>query len=161
MSTEAKSSGLLWDRITAISTVVLALTGAAALIFAWLQIQEFRNAAQVQHIDELVHRWDYEMVDARRALALKRLDPKQQTLLALNMDDPPKEMDAILNFYEHMDVMIDRGYVDKDDVWREFSDGMFPFYTDAHPYIDKSQKEDPALWCGCSDLMADMRNKEK
>jgi hypothetical protein len=161
MSAEAKRSTLVWEKITAFSTLGLAVTTAAALFFAGWQIREFRNAAQVQHEDQLVHQWDYEMGDVRKALALKRLDPKQQTLLPLNVNDKQVEMEAILNFYEHMVVMIDRGYVDKGDVWRDFSSDMFPFYADAHAYIDSAEKDSPSVWAGFTDLMEDMRKEEK
>lgn len=134
--------------------------GVLALYIAWRQIEEFRNAAQVQHIDELVHRWDCEMVGVRKALALKRLDPKQQTLLPLDTDNPPRRDDRYFEFFEHMDLMIDRGYLSKEDVWREFSEVMFPLYADARPYIDREQKDNSSLRGGLSDLMEDMRGKE-
>ncbi|MGA7895862.1 MAG: hypothetical protein WCA49_21785 [Candidatus Sulfotelmatobacter sp.] len=160
MSAEAKSSGLRWEKITAISTFVLAITGPAALMFTGWQIREARNAAQVQHEDELVRRWDYEMGDVRKALALKRLDPKREALLPLDVESTQVEMETILDFYEHMDVMVDRGYVDKNDVWRDFSSDMFPFYADAHAYIDQAEKDSPSTWFGFTELMEDMRKEE-
>jgi len=161
MSTEARNPGLRWEKLHAISTLMLAVIGAAALIFAWLQIKESRNAAQVQHIDDLAHRWDYEMVGTRKALALRRLNTKQDALLPLALENPPDEMLSILNFYEHMDLLIDRGFVDKYDVWRDFSGDMFPFYADVHSYIDSVQKDDHSTWKGFTDLMEDMRKEEK
>jgi hypothetical protein len=172
MTTEAKRPALQWEKITAISTLVLAIVGLLTLPFAWWQIREFRNAArmqhddeldaaQVQHIDELAHRWDVEMVGIRKALALKRLDANRQALLPLDTENPPDEMDDVLNFYENMDVMVDHGMMGKYDVWREFSEAMFPFYADARPYVERSRKDNRSLFGGFIDLMENMSEQEK
>jgi hypothetical protein len=70
-------------------------------------------------------------------------------------------MDDVLNFYEHIDVMVDHGLVDRYDVWREFSYAMFPLYADARPYIEDGRKEDPSVWKGFTMLMEDMSKQEK
>jgi hypothetical protein len=101
------------------------------------------------------------MVDTRRNLALKRLNSKHEALVPLDRDNPPDEMDDVLNFYEDVSVMVDHGMVSRYDVWREFSEVMFPFYADARPYIEQRQKDNPSLFGGIVDLMDSMNDQEE
>jgi hypothetical protein len=153
--------GSNWEKWTALASLALAVFGGLALVLAWWQIRELRAAAKMQYLDQLVHRWDYEMVEARKGLALRRLDENKKSVRPLDLNDPPTEMVKILNFYEHLDLLVDRGFIDREDVWSEFSADMFPFYADAHSYVDQKQKDSPSTWGGFTDLMEDMRRLEK
>jgi hypothetical protein len=101
------------------------------------------------------------LAGARKALALHRLDAKQQNLLPLDVENPPSDMFSILDFFEHMSLLVDRGYLAKEDVWTDLSEDMFPFYADARPIIEHAQKQSPASWGGFTDLMEDMRKLEE
>ena len=100
------------------------------------------------------------MVDFRKRLACNRLDVKRQNLLPLNPDNAPYEMSDVLGFFEHVSVLEKRGYLDKTDVWEEFSDSMFPLYADARPYIDSEQKKDKAVYANFTQLMSEMEQIE-
>ena len=100
------------------------------------------------------------MVDFRKSLADKRLDAKHKILLPLDPDNAPYEMSDVLGFYEHMSLLEKRGYLDKYDVWDEFSDLMFPIYADARPYIDSRQKQDKEEYAGFTRLMKEMSQIE-
>jgi uncharacterized protein YktA (UPF0223 family) len=100
------------------------------------------------------------MVDFRKSLADKRLDAKHKILLPLDPDNVPYEMSDVLDFFEHIGLLEKRGYLDKNDVWDEFSDFMFPLYADARPYIDSEQKKDRAEYANFTQLMKEMEQIE-
>jgi hypothetical protein len=73
-----------WEKLTAVSSLIVALTGVRALLFAYFQIRESREQARVQHLVELVQEFDSPPVsNARRALAIARLDGTQENLKPL------------------------------------------------------------------------------
>ena len=151
----------LASAVTAFSTFLLFAAGAGALIFANRQIQESREQSKIQHLVEVVQQFDQSpMVDFRKSLADKRLDAKHKILLPLDPDNVPYEMSDVLDFFEHMGLLEKRGYLDKNDVWDEFSDFMFPLYADARPYIDSEQKKDRAEYANFAQLMKEMEQIE-
>jgi hypothetical protein len=151
----------LASAVTAFSTFLLFAAGAGALIFANRQIQESREQSKIQHLVEVVQQFDQSpMVDFRKSLADKRLDAKHKILLPLDPDNVPYEMSDVLDFFEHMGLLEKRGYLDKNDVWDEFSDFMFPLYADARPYIDSEQKKDRAEYANFTQLMKEMEQIE-
>jgi hypothetical protein len=151
----------LASAVTAVSTFLLFAAGAGALIYAHRQIQESREEAKIQHLVEVVQQFDqHPMVDFRKSLAVKRLDAKHENLLRLNPDKAPYEMSDVLDFFEHVSLLEKRGYLDKNDVWEEFSDFMFPLYADARPYIDSEQKKDRAEYANFTHLMTEMEQIE-
>jgi len=151
----------LASAVTAFSTFLLFAAGAGALIFANRQIQESREQSKIQHLVEVVQQFDQSpMVDFRKSLADKRLDAKHKILLPLDPDNVPYAMSDVLDFFEHMGLLEKRGYLDKNDVWDEFSDFMFPLYADARPYIDSEQKKDRAEYANFTQLMKEMEQIE-
>ena len=104
---------------------MLALTSIAALWYAnaqikesrnqaEAQIRESRNQAQIQHLDELLRRFEEgSLLEARTKLARLRVDEKHVTVLPLKPDDEPAEMDTLLNFFDYVGLLEKRGYLDK------------------------------------------------
>ncbi|MBZ5628397.1 MAG: hypothetical protein LAO06_05965 [Acidobacteriia bacterium] len=146
-----------WEAVTATATAALVLTGMFALVFAYLQINEARDEARVQHLVQLVRDFDQPpMVDYRKKLAAKRIDSVKEQLRSLDVDDPPGEMYDLLNFFEEVGMLAKRGYLDKKDVWDSFGYWMFNLYADARPLIEEEQKSDPATYVDLANLMTDM-----
>lgn len=81
-------------------------------LYAHSQIEEAHDEAQIQHLVTLVGQFDQEpMATYRKGLADKRLNTK---------DDDPPELYRILDFYETVGRLVDRGYLNEEDVWDEF-----------------------------------------
>jgi hypothetical protein len=151
-----------WEKLDAISSLLLVFVGAGALIFANSQIRESRDEARMQHLVEVVRQFEESpILDTRRRLASERIDTKLKIVLPLDPNDPPDAMTDMANFYQHIGLLVSDGYLDKRDVWGEFSDAMFVFYADARPMIEDAQKEQPAYFGGFTDLMEDMEKIDK
>ena len=126
-------------------------------IFAYYQIKESREEARIQHLVEVVQQFDQPPYsDIRIRLAAQRIDTKQRIVRPLNVEDPPGEMIDLIDFFQHVGLLVRRGYLDEGDVYGEFADPMFLLYTDARPLIDARQKEEPAVWGDFTDLMQAM-----
>lgn len=123
---------------TAIFTGVLAFVTGFALIYAHGQITEMREGsqrqitetrdeAQIQHLVTFVNQFDQEpMASYRKTLALKRLR---------NESDPPELYD-ILNFFETIATLTQRGYLNETDVWKEFGYWILHLDADAEVQAD-------------------------
>jgi len=159
----------IWDRITAISTLVLALGGMWALIFTLIQIHEMRDEARahvremreetmVQHLTTLLDKYDSpEWISDRKSLAEKRVDRALKRLHPLDIDDAPIELYDELGFCEDIGLLTERGYLDRHDVWNSFGNWLFYLYADARPLLDSEQKTSPADFRKCSNLVESMR----
>ena len=145
----------IWEGMTAISTALLVLTAIGALGLACSQIEEARDEARIVHLQEMVQQFSTPPVsDSLRLLASKRIDQKQKVLLPLSPDDAPEEMYDLMNFFETMALLTERGYLNERDVWHEFGYWLFPFYADARPVLEKEQREDSVMFSNFSRLMA-------
>ncbi len=121
------------DWWTAIFSGILALTAVGALWYARdqiketreeseVQIKEARQQAQVQHLETLVHDFDQEpMATYRRGLAQKRLKGE---------DDDPMELYRVLDFFETVGLLVNRGYLNEEDVWNEFGHWVLTLNAD-------------------------------
>src|SRR5260370_37667762 len=99
------------DWLTATFTFILAATGIWALVFANQQLKQNREEAQVQHLLTLSAQYEQEpMVKYRKLYAQKRL---------AGSTEPPEE-DRILDFFETVGLLVNRGYLKDTDVWETF-----------------------------------------
>ena len=69
-------------------------------------------------------------------------------------------MSDMLGFFEHVSLLEKRGYLDKYDVWDEFSNSMFPIYADARSFIESQQKDDKEAYADFTGLMNEMEQIE-
>jgi hypothetical protein len=152
----------LWEKVNAISSALLVLVGVGGIIFAYFQIKESREEAKIQHLVEVVQQFDQPPYsDIRIRLATQRIDTKKRIVRPLNVDDPPGEMIDLIDFFQHIGLLVRRGYLDEGDVYGEFADPMFLLYVDARPLIDARQKEEPAVWGDFTDLMQAMERIDR
>lgn len=150
-----------WEKVTALSTAALAGLALIASLVAYRQILEFRNEARAQRLAEVVDKFDNGPVSLKlQLLAAKRIDQKTQMLKSLDTAAPPMEMYDVLDFFEYVALLTNRGYLDKNDVWEILSFSMFNIYADARPLLDDEQRSDPSSYAGFSSLMADMQHIE-
>lgn len=129
--------------LTAIFTAGLAMTGAFALIYAHWQLREAHEEAQVQHLVSFDQQYRQEpMVSYRKNYAKKRL---------AGVEDPPEEMN-LLDFFETIGLLVNRGYLNGTDVWETFSSEVIPLRADARSFLDQEQKKDPTEYSNFTQL---------
>jgi hypothetical protein len=119
--------------LTAIFTGIVALTGVCALFYASSQIRQAHEEAQVQHLLTLEKEYRTEpLATYRRVCAQKRLAG----------EDEPNEEIELLNFFETVALLTNRGYLNDTDVWETFSWDIFSLYADDRENIEQDQKKD-------------------
>jgi len=119
------------------ATVVIAITGIRALVYASGQLKESREAERVKHLLTFVREFDTEpMVNWRKSVAEKYLKG----------DDPFPDAERLLDFFETIGLLVRRDYLDANDVWNMFGIWMFGVYATFRDDIEQMQKDDATYY---------------
>ena len=130
-----------------------ALAGATiyAVFYAKAQIEEAHKEAQVEHLLTLEQQYEKEpMVTYRKRLAERRLKG----------EDEPDELYKVLDFFETVGKLVDRGYLDESDVWDNFAYPVLMLNADAGEIIRDYQRSDPAAYEGFTSLVKKLQQTE-
>ena len=134
-----------WDAVTAIATVALVVTGIVALIYAGVQIHDFRKETRIKHLTDLVDQFEREPIATyRRQTGAGRISCGK--LQKLDLDNPPPGIHDVLNFFEHMGFLLDGGYIDIEAVSVEFHYWITHIWADARELIKDEQSDDPMYY---------------
>lgn len=68
------------------------------------------------------------------------------------LKESANEIDEIIDFFEGVAYLVNRGAIDKEAVWTCFFSYMYRFYHFAAGYIDDERERDPTLWSAFLDL---------
>jgi hypothetical protein len=120
------------------ATVALVLTSAGAISYAALQLRHERAYRTVANLEkQLGFFLSDKFVEVRRRLAEARLDGTE--LRAWTVDDPPVVAFGVLDFYEHLALLVKKGHLDLYDVWHTFYEWTQPVYVDMQPLIERDE----------------------
>jgi hypothetical protein len=117
------------------ATVVLVVTSAGAIAYAGLQLRHEREYRSVENLEkQLSFFLSDKFVAVRRRLAESRLD--ETGLKAWTLEEPPVNAFEVLDFYEHLSLLVKKGHLDLYDVWHTFYEWAQPVYVDMQPLIE-------------------------
>jgi hypothetical protein len=117
------------------ATVVLVVTSAGAIAYAALQLRHEREYRAVENLEkQLSFFLSDKFVAVRRRLAESRLDATG--LKPWTLDEPPVSAFEVLDFYEHLSLLVKKGHLDVYDVWHTFYEWAQPVYVDMQPLIE-------------------------
>ena len=144
-----------WIAVQAVASSFLVLTSAAAISYAGLQLRHERDYRAVTNLEkQLAFFLSENFVGARRRLAQARLDitdAESPTLLPWDLDSPPVSVFEVLDFYEHLSLLVKKGHLDVYDVWHTFYEWAQPVYVDMQLLIESPDSM-------YSDHYVDLRN---
>ena len=124
-----------WEAVQALANVMLVLTSASAIGYAALQLRHEREYRSVNNLEtQLSFFLSEAFVAARRRLAETRTDGKG--LRAWSLDEPPVTAFEVLDFYEHLGLLVKKGHLDIYDVWHTFYEWAQPVYVDLQQLIE-------------------------
>lgn len=127
-----------WIAVQAIANVVLVVTSLGAIGYAALQLRHEREYRSVNNLEkQLSFFLGDSFVAARRRLAQARVGA--EGLLPWSIDEPPVVAFEVLDFYEHLGLLIKKGHLDVYDVWHTFYEWAQPVYADLQPLIENPQ----------------------
>src|SRR6202035_4562596 len=76
-------------------------------------------------------------VAVRRRLAESRLD--ETGLKPWTLEEPPVSAFEVLDFYEHIGLLVKKGHLDVYDVWHTFYEWAQPVYVDMRQLIEDEE----------------------
>lgn len=127
-----------WVEVQSIATAVLVLTSAGAIAYAALQLRHEREYRSVANLEKQLGFFLSEgFVAARRRLAEARLD--DSGLKIWDVDDPPVSAFEVLDFYEHLSLLVKKGHLNVYDVWHTFYEWAQPVYVDMQRMIESDE----------------------
>jgi hypothetical protein len=125
---------------------------AALCPLATETLKQDHEEAQVERLLNEIHQYEQEpMVTYRKLYATQRLKGVVEPIAEYH----------ILDFFETIGLLVDRGYLDEKDVWENFGYVIFPVYADARDTIAEEQKADPTYYNHFVSLIERMRVLEK
>ena len=131
-----------WVAVQGVATSILVLTSVGAIAYAGLQLRHERNYRSVANLEkQLAFFLSDNFVGARRRLAQARLDVtgEEPVLLAWDMQSPPVSAFEVLDFYEHLALLVKKGHLDLYDVWHTFYEWAQPVYVDLQQMIENPE----------------------
>ncbi|RXH57473.1 hypothetical protein [Granulicella sibirica] len=146
-----------WNELQAISTTILVLTSAGAIGYAALQLRQEREYRSVSNLEKQLTVFHGEAFRAaRKRLAVDRL--VNEELAELDRDVPPVSALEVLDFYDHIGLLVKKGHLEVYDVWHTFYEWAQPVYVDMRPLIED---EDSAFIDHYTDLRRLMRQMDE
>ena len=128
-----------WTAVQAVATSILVLTSVGAIAYAGLQLRHERQYRAVDNLEkQLSFFLSDNFVGARRRLAQARLDTtgSEAKLQPWELDSPPVSAFEILDFYEHLALLVKKGHLELYDVWHTFYEWAQPVYVDMQSLIE-------------------------
>ena len=146
-----------WNELQAISTTILVMTSAGAIAYAALQLRSEREYRSVANLEKQIDVFHGEVFRAvRKRLAAERLVDEE--LAELEKDNPPVSGLEVLDFYDHIGLLVKKGHLEVYDVWHTFYEWAQPVYNDLKPLIED---EDSAFVDHYTDLKRLMRSMDE
>ncbi|HEY0758050.1 MAG TPA: hypothetical protein VGD59_02210 [Acidisarcina sp.] len=129
-----------WQETTALATFGLVISSFAAILYASKQLHHERAYRQMANLERQLTLFLSERFSgARGRLAEDRLEESRSleaTLKPLNAKNPPMSVFEVLDFYEHIALLIKKDHLDIYDVWHTFYEWLQPVYFDLLPILD-------------------------
>ena len=128
-----------WVAVQGIATSILVCTSVSAIGYAGLQLRHEREYRSVENLEKQLSFFLSEnFVAARRRLAQARLDlsDEDSKLHPWELESPPVSAFEVLDFYEHLALLVKKGHLDLYDVWHTFYEWAQPVYVDMQPLIE-------------------------
>ena len=124
-----------WVEVQSLATAALVLTSAGAIAYAGLQLRHERDYRAVANLEKQLSFFLSDAFTAsRRRLAEARLS--DEGLRSWEVDDPPLSAFEVLDFYEHLSLLVKKGHLDVYDVWHTFYEWAQPVYVDMQAMIE-------------------------
>ena len=131
-----------WVAVQGVSTSILVLTSVGAIAYAGLQLRHEREYRSVANLEKQLSFFLSEnFVAARRRLAQARLEVSQEEvgLQPWDVEAPPVSAFEVLDFYEHLALLVKKGHLDLYDVWHTFYEWAQPVYVDMQALIESPE----------------------
>ena len=150
-----------WTEVEALANSCLVLTSVGAISYAGLQLRHEREYRSVANLEKQLSFFLSEnFVAARRRLAQARLDTSskdhESSLVPWELESPPVSVFEVLDFYEHLSLLVKKGHLDVYDVWHTFYEWVQPVYVDMQSLSSRQARLTPERYNDLQQLMRQM-----
>ena len=129
-----------WMALEALATTFLVLTSAGAIGYAAQQLRTERAYRSATNLEkQLSFFLGDSFTAARRRLAEARVHNDE--LFPWSVEDPPIEAFEVLDFYDHLGLLVRKGHLEVFDVWHTFYEWAQPVYVDLRPLAEDESSE--------------------
>ncbi|HEY2496634.1 MAG TPA: hypothetical protein VGK24_06170 [Candidatus Angelobacter sp.] len=138
-----KKGEFTWESLTALGTLILAVGTLITVIVMTVQVMDARDMDRTKNLIDLRKEFDSsEFASVRQSLAAKRLD-RNGHLIPWKSNEAPPEAYEILNFFDSVGMLLDKGHLNADDVWEQMSYWISNYSEDFKNVIAEEEKYDP------------------
>ena len=129
-----------WTALMALAAAIAALAAVATTVVIVHDVREDaargRFNAGLESLWHLTTEWNSdEMTDARSHAAAALLAAK-----------PTADVNEVLDFFDEVALLLQRGALDEEMVWHEFYWPLANYWFASQEYIRQVQRDDPAAW---------------
>lgn len=144
-----------WIAVQAVASVVLVVTSGGAIGYAALQLRHEREYRSVNNLEkQLSFFLGHSFAAARQRLAKARVG--EEGLRPWSLDEPPVVAFEVLDFYEHLGLLVKKGHLDVYDVWHTFYEWAQPVYFDLQTLIEDPESPYAVQYSDLRKLMRSM-----
>ena len=148
-------AALNWMAWEAIATTALVVTSAGAISYAALQLRTERAYRSVSNLEKQLSFFLSEsFVRARRHLAETRV--RDEELVPWSVEEPPVAAFEVLDFYDHLGLLVRKGHLEVFDVWHTFYEWAQPVYVDLRALVEGKTSDYRDHYCELRELMRTM-----
>ena len=144
-----------WNEVQAISTSILVMTSVGAIGYAGLQLRHERAYRSVANLEKQLSVFQSDsFVAARKRLAVDRLEHGE--LVAMDLEAPPASALEVLDFYDHIGLLVKKGHLELYDVWHTFYEYAQPVYVDLRLLVEDNESPFSEHYLDLKKLMRQM-----
>lgn len=124
-----------WVALEAIANTALVLTSGGAIAYAGRQLRHERAYRSVDNLEKQLSFFLSDgFVQTRRRLAETRTEGGD--LVPLSVEEPPAVAFEVLDFYDHLGLLVKKGHLSLHDTWHTFYEWAQPVYVDLQPLVE-------------------------
>jgi hypothetical protein len=129
-----------WVALQAVANAALVVTSGGAIAYAARQLRHEREYRSVDNLEkQLTFFLSDSFVGARRRLAETRVSG--DALQPWDLSNPPVTAFEVLDFYDHLGLLVRKGHLDVFDVWHTFYEWAQPVYVDLQSLIEDEKSD--------------------
>jgi hypothetical protein len=126
--------------LVAIATIVLDVLTLHAV---WTQDARARLSQGIALLNRYSDQWNSDRLKESRAIIASRIRKQQIDAAAI---DQSIELSAILDLFEDLGFLIERGVLDAEHVWTAFGEPILVYHRSLRAEIAKFRQQSPTVW---------------
>lgn len=130
-----------WTAVSAVSALIGVIVSVSTLVFS---ARQNKFALGVTILSKISDAFDTSQIREARSRAVSRLKAGDGN------DD--SDVNSVLDFFEHVGLLLRRGAIDAEMVWHSFHYWIYHYYHLTRAYRAAERERHPSVWCDLDEL---------